>query len=47
MQDWLEALDPGIRAAVAALDAAGIETFESCEGGGRPCFPGADDPVPR
>lgn len=26
-------LDSGIRAAVAALVAAGIETFESCEGG--------------
>ena len=26
-------LDPGIRAAVVALNEAGIATFESCEGG--------------
>jgi hypothetical protein len=26
-------LDPGIRGIVAALDAEGIETFESCQGG--------------
>jgi len=32
---WLDARDPGVRAAVAALDAAGIETFESCEGGAK------------
>lgn len=32
-RDWLSALDPGIRRTVAVLDAAGIETFESCEGG--------------
>jgi hypothetical protein len=31
--EWLAALDPGIRDVVAALDAEGIETFESCEGG--------------
>jgi hypothetical protein len=31
--NWLAALDPGIRDVVAALDSAGIETFESCEGG--------------
>src|SRR5690349_16690042 len=26
-------LDPGIRRAVESLQAAGVETFESCEGG--------------
>lgn len=29
---WLDQIDPGIRHAVEVLDAAGIETFESCEG---------------
>ncbi|MCA9751544.1 MAG: hypothetical protein KC591_05090 [Gemmatimonadetes bacterium] len=28
-----EALDPGIRRAVRVLQFAGVETFESCEGG--------------
>lgn len=31
--DWLAALDPGIAPYVDVLNAAGIETFESCEGG--------------
>jgi hypothetical protein len=31
--DWLASLDPGIAPYVDALDAAGIETFESCQGG--------------
>jgi hypothetical protein len=30
--DWLASLDPGIAPYVDLLDAAGIETFESCEG---------------
>lgn len=30
--DWLASLDPGIAPYVDVLDAAGIETFESCEG---------------
>ena len=30
---WLASLDPGIAPYVDVLDAAGIETFESCEGG--------------
>ena len=30
---WLAAMDPGIAPYVDVLDAAGIETFESCEGG--------------
>ncbi len=34
----LDQLDPGIRPAVAALRAAGIETFESCEGGADHAF---------
>lgn len=32
-------LDPGIRAYVEALDGAGIETFESCEGGDGHSYP--------
>jgi hypothetical protein len=32
-------LDPGIRRAVEVLQAAGIETFESCEGGTSHAFP--------
>jgi hypothetical protein len=32
-------LDPGIRAAVAALNAGEIETFESCEGGSGHAYP--------
>lgn len=31
--DWLALLDPGIARYVDVLDAAGIETYESCEGG--------------
>jgi hypothetical protein len=31
--DWLRSLDPGVAPYVDVLDAAGIETFESCEGG--------------
>jgi len=32
-------LDPGIRRYVEVLVAAGVETFESCEGGEGHCFP--------
>jgi hypothetical protein len=32
-------LDPGIAPYVVALRAAGVETFESCAGGGGHCFP--------
>jgi hypothetical protein len=35
----LRDLDPGIRRAVKVLRAAGVETFESCQGGGQHCFP--------
>ncbi len=35
-------LDPGIRRAVLTLRAAGVETFESCEGGYGHAFP---DPI--
>lgn len=31
--DWLASLDPGVARYVDVLDAAGIETYESCEGG--------------
>jgi hypothetical protein len=31
--DWLRSLDPGISRYVDVLDAAGVETFDSCEGG--------------
>ena len=37
--DEIEHLDDGIREAVRILQAAGIETFESCEGGAGHCFP--------
>jgi hypothetical protein len=43
-------LDPGIAEAVAVLRAAGVETFESCEGGEGHAFPeptvrfGGDNP---
>lgn len=30
---WLATLDPGIAPYVDVLDAAGVETFESCQGG--------------
>ena len=39
--NWLDALDPGIRETVALLDGAGVETFESCEGGDGHAFPEA------
>ncbi len=32
-EDWPASLDPGVAHYVDLLDAAGIETFESCEGG--------------
>lgn len=32
-------LDPGIQAAVLALLAAGVETFESCQGGAGHAYP--------
>lgn len=32
-EDWLTSLDPGIARYVDVLDAAGIQTFESCQGG--------------
>ncbi len=32
-------LDPGIRPYVEVLDAAGVETFESCHGGPGHCYP--------
>lgn len=32
-------LDPGIERAVSVLRAAGIETFESCEGGAGHAYP--------
>jgi hypothetical protein len=34
-----ENLDPGIRRAVEVLRAAGVETFESCEGGKGHIYP--------
>lgn len=36
---WLATLDPGIAPYVDILDAAGIETFESCQGGDGHAFP--------
>jgi hypothetical protein len=35
---WLDALDAGIARYVDVLNASGIETFESCEGGGGHAF---------
>jgi hypothetical protein len=32
-EKWLASMDPGIAPFVNVLDAAGIETYESCEGG--------------
>jgi hypothetical protein len=32
-------LDPGIREAVLALNSAGVETFESCQGGDGHAYP--------
>lgn len=37
-ESWASTLDPGIRAYVEALVAAGVETCESCEGGDGHCF---------
>jgi hypothetical protein len=37
--ETLDELDPGIRAAVELLDQAGIETFESCQGGQNHAYP--------
>lgn len=37
--EWLTSLDPGIAGYVDVLDGAGIETFESCEGGDGHAFP--------
>ncbi len=37
--DFSPPLDPGIESAVLALRAAGIETFESCEGGRSHAYP--------
>jgi hypothetical protein len=37
--DWIASLDPGVARYVDVLDAAGIETFESCEGGPGHAFP--------
>ena len=36
---WLATLDAGIRPHADILDAAGVETFESCEGGEGHHFP--------
>jgi hypothetical protein len=36
--EWLATLDPGIAPYVDVLDANGVETFESCEGGDGHCF---------
>src|ERR1035441_73797 len=38
-EDWIASLDPGVARYVDVLDAAGIETFESCEGGPGHAFP--------
>jgi hypothetical protein len=38
-EKWLATLDPGIAPYVDILDAAGVETFESCQGGDGHCFP--------
>jgi hypothetical protein len=32
-EDWIASLDPGVARYVDVLNAAGIETYESCEGG--------------
>ena len=36
---WLASMDAGIAQYVDVLDAAGIETFESCQGGDGHCYP--------
>jgi hypothetical protein len=38
-EDFDSPLDPGIASAVIALDAAGVETFESCQGGPGHAYP--------
>ena len=38
-RDYDMPLDAGIREAVVALQRAGVETFESCEGGRGHCYP--------
>lgn len=38
-EDWLASLDPGIARYVDVLDAAGIETYESCQGGEGHSYP--------
>jgi hypothetical protein len=38
-KDWLATLDPGIAHYVDILDAFGIETYESCEGGAGHAYP--------
>lgn len=37
--EWLATLDPGIAYYVDVLDAHGVETFESCQGGDGHAFP--------
>lgn len=39
MTEYDPPLDHGIRRAVEALAEAGVETFESCEGGGNHAYP--------
>jgi hypothetical protein len=39
MSDYSPPLDPGVCAAVEALRKAGVETFESCEGGHGHAYP--------
>lgn len=36
---WLAALDPGVAPYVDVLDSAGVETYESCEGGDGHSYP--------
>ena len=38
-EDWLASLDPGVAPYVDVLDAAGIETYESCQGGDGHSYP--------
>lgn len=38
-EEWLATLDPGIAPYVDVLNAAGIETYESCEGGDGHSYP--------
>lgn len=41
IKSFEDSLDPGIKNAVRILREAGIETFESCEGGSEHAFPEA------